>query len=174
MKIYFGLGSNLGDRLRNLEDALEKLKSLGNVVKVSNVYETKPWGVEDQPDFLNACALVEAEKFIAPLEILHTVKNFEAEIGRVKSIRWGARKIDIDILLIDDIIYSSPELTVPHVSIPERLFVLVPLGEITPTGWRHPQTHKTINEMIEALATEPETSVKKFSGSDFALSAARE
>ena len=104
MKIYFGLGSNLGDRLRNLEDALEKLKSLGNVVKVSNVYETKPWGVEDQPDFLNACALVEAEKFIAPLEILHTVKNFEAEIGRVKSIRWGARKIDIDILLIDDII----------------------------------------------------------------------
>ncbi len=154
MQIYFGLGSNLGDRLKNLRDALEKIKSLGKITSVSGIYETKAWGGVVQPDFLNACAKVERENFIEPLEILRAVKNFENELGREKSVRWGPRKIDIDILLIDDIVYKSSVLNVPHISLPERLFVLVPLKDILPSAWRHPENKKTLQEMIEALPPE--------------------
>ena len=76
------------------------------------------------------------------MKILLSLSN-----GRVKSVRWGARKIDIDILLIDDMVYKSPELNIPHISLPERLFVLDPLEEILPPDWRHPENHKTISEM---------------------------
>ena len=147
MNIYFGLGSNLGDRLKNINDAIEKLKTIGNVTAVSRIYETKPWGGVEQPDFLNACVKLEREDFIEPLELLKIIKNFENELGRVKSVRWGARKIDIDILLIDDMVYKSPELNIPHISLPERLFVLEPLEEILPPDWRHPENHKTVSEM---------------------------
>ncbi len=151
MQIYFGLGSNLGDRLKNINDAVEKLKFFGNVVSMSKIYETKPWGGIEQPDFLNACVKIERENFIEPLEILRVIKNFEVELGRVKSVRWGARKIDIDILLIDDMIYKSPELNIPHVSLPERLFVLDPLGDILPPGWRHPENKKSLEEMKKLI-----------------------
>jgi len=151
MNIYFGLGSNLGDRLKNINDAIEKLKTIGNIVAVSKIYETEPWGGVEQPDFLNACVKVEREDFIEPLELLKTVKNFENELGRVKSVRWGARKIDIDILLIDGMIYKSAELNIPHVSLPERLFVLEPLEDILPPQWRHPENNKTISQMKQEL-----------------------
>ena len=151
MNIYFGLGSNLGDRLKNINDAVEKLKTLGRVAAVSRIYETKPWGGVEQPDFLNACVKVEREKFIAPLEILRIIKNFEIELGRVASVRWGARKIDIDILLIDDMIYKSPELNIPHVNLQDRMFVLEPLGEITPPEWHHPELNLSIEEMKAVL-----------------------
>lgn len=152
MHIYFGLGSNLGDRLQNLRDALAKLGTLGHVEAVSSVYETPAWGGVPQPDYLNACVMVDGE--FAPPELLHRVKAFEAELGRVPSVRWGERKIDIDILLIDDVVYHSPELDIPHIRIPERMFVLVPLGEIVPEGWKHPVNGKTISEMINALPPE--------------------
>ena len=135
MNIYFGLGSNLGDRLKNLESAVEKLKTLGRVEKISKIYETKPWGGVEQPDFLNSCVKLERENFIEPLELLKIIKNFEIELGRVKNIRWGARKIDIDILLIDDLIFESEELIIPHINLPNRLFVLEPLSEILPSDW---------------------------------------
>ncbi|MBR2207703.1 MAG: 2-amino-4-hydroxy-6-hydroxymethyldihydropteridine diphosphokinase [Synergistaceae bacterium] len=151
MNIYFGLGSNLGDRSKNMNDAVEKLKTLGSVVAVSKIYETKPWGGVEQPDFLNACVRVEREKFIEPLDLLKIVKNFENELGRVKSVRWGARKIDIDILLIDDMIYQSEELNIPHINLPDRLFVLEPLSEILPSGWRHPENNLSVEEMINFL-----------------------
>ena len=151
MNIYFGLGSNLGDRLKNINGAVEKLKTLGSVVAVSKIYETKPWGGVEQPDFLNACVKLEREKFIEPPELLKIIKNFEIELGRVPSVRWGARKIDIDILLIDDMIYKSPELNIPHINLPERLFVLEPLSEILPLNWRHPENKKTVSEMINFL-----------------------
>ena len=151
MQIYFGLGSNLGDREKNLKDALEKLKELGNLTKISKIYETKAWGGVEQPDFLNACAKIEREKFIEPLELLRIIKNFENELGRIKSIRWGPRKIDIDILLMDEMIYKNPELNIPHINLPDRLFVLEPLSEIISKDWRHPENHKTVQEMIEEL-----------------------
>ena len=151
MNIYFGLGSNLGDRLENLNGAIEKLKSLGKLTGISSFIETAPWGGVEQPNFLNACAKIEAKKNYSPLEILRAVKNFEIQLGRVESVRWGPRKIDIDILLIDDLIFHSPLLDVPHIRIPERLFVLVPLEEILPAGWRHPENNQSIREMIKAL-----------------------
>ena len=154
MKIYFGLGSNLGDRLKNLNDAVEKLKSVGTIKKISRVYETKAWGGIEQPNFLNACLEVERENFIEPIELLRIIKNFEAELGRIPSVRWGARKIDIDILLIDEIIYKSPELNIPHIYLPERLFVLIPLSDIIAPEWRHPENKKTVQEMINGLPNE--------------------
>ena len=154
MNIYFGLGTNLGNRLENLMNAVEKLKLIGEITNSSNIYETEAWGGVPQPDYLNMCVKVKTEKFIEPLEILKTVKNFEVELGREKNIRWGARKIDIDILLIDDVIYKSEELNIPHINIPDRLFVLVPLREILPDEWRHPENNMKVDEMIENLKNE--------------------
>ena len=154
MNIYFGLGTNLGNRLENLSNAVEKLKLIGEITNSSNLYETEAWGGVPQPDYLNMCVKVKTEKFIEPLEILKTVKNFEVELGREKNIRWGARKIDIDILLIDDVIYKSEELNIPHINIPDRLFVLVPLREILPDEWRHPENNMKVDEMIENLKNE--------------------
>ena len=152
--IYFGLGSNLGDRLQNLRDALEKLRSLGNVASVSRVYETPAWGGVPQPDYLNACVKIDTSCCIDPPELLRTVKDFERELGRVPSIRWGERKIDIDILLVDDEVYHSEELDIPHIRIPERLFVLVPLKDIVCEDWRHPINGKSVREMIDELEGE--------------------
>ena len=152
MYIYFGLGSNLGNKLQNLRNSLEKLKTLGKIEAVSSVYETPAWGGVPQPDYLNACVKVEASDTIAPIELLRTVKTFEHELGRVPSVRWGERLIDIDILLIDDMIFHSEELDIPHIMIPQRLFVLVPLSEIVGPEWRHPVNGKGVHEMIACLS----------------------
>ncbi len=153
MNIYFGLGSNLGNRLGNLREALEKLRTLGRVVKCSNVYETPAWGGVPQPDYLNACVRVESG-CVEAMGLLRRVKGFERELGRVESVRWGARKIDVDILLMDEEVYHSEELDVPHVRIAERMFVLVPLGEILPEGWRHPVNGRSVGDMIRELGEE--------------------
>ena len=154
MYMYFGLGSNLGDRLQNLRNALEKLKALGKIEAVSSIYETKAWGGVPQPDYLNACVKVNAFDTIAPHELLRTVKGFERELGRMPSVRWGERKIDIDILSIDDMIYHSEELDIPHIMMPQRLFVLIPLSEILPLNWKHPVNGKTVHEMIACISDE--------------------
>ncbi len=151
MNIYFALGSNLGNRLQSLRLAAEKLKRFGHVSKSSDVFSTVPWGGVEQPDYLNACVRVESPLCYEPHEVLKAVKNFEREIGRAESVRWGARKIDIDILLMDDVILHSQDLDIPHVRIPERLFVLVPLSQIVPEDWRHPENDLTVREMIERV-----------------------
>ena len=160
--MYFGLGSNLGDRLQNLRDALlqnlrdalEKLKALGKLEAVSSVYETLAWGGVPQPNYLNACVKIATSDTIIPLELLRTVKTFEQELGRKPSVRWGARKIDIDILLLDDMIYHAKELDIPHIMMSKRLFVLVPLSEILPPNWKHPVNGKTVYEMIAYINDE--------------------
>lgn len=149
--MYFALGSNLGNRLQNLRDAVNRLATFGHVSAKSSVYSTEPWGGISQPDYLNACVKIESTSKIEPHEILKAVKNFEREIGRVDSVRWGARKIDIDILLMGDVIVETEELTIPHARIPERLFVLVPLSEIVPEDWRHPVNGKSIREMMSEI-----------------------
>ncbi|MBR4196887.1 MAG: 2-amino-4-hydroxy-6-hydroxymethyldihydropteridine diphosphokinase [Synergistaceae bacterium] len=151
MKIYFALGSNLGNRLQNLREAVRRLESLGHVSASSDVFSTAPWGGVAQPDYLNACVRIDSPSDYEPHEILKAVKNFEREIGRVESVRWGARKIDIDILLMDDVIFHSQDLDIPHARIPERLFVLVPLSQIVPDGWRHPENGLTVHEMIAGV-----------------------
>ena len=152
--IYFGLGSNLGNRIENLRNAVERLREIGEILSASKVYETPAWGGIEQPDYMNACVKVrmnDENANMTPREILSRIKDYEKELGRVENIRWGARKIDIDILLIDDEIYHDDSLDVPHIRIPERLFVLIPLRDIMNENWRHPVNHKSINEMIENL-----------------------
>jgi len=127
---YLGLGANLGDRLGNLERAVEGLAAQPGVrvVRSSRVYETDPVGGPAQPEFLNA--VVEVETDLPPLELLEACRRVEAELGRVRAERWGPRTIDIDILTYGDETIVEPDLVVPHPRMHERAFVLVPLAEL--------------------------------------------
>jgi 2-amino-4-hydroxy-6-hydroxymethyldihydropteridine diphosphokinase len=129
---YLGLGSNLGDRQRNLEQAVSALDGTSGirVMRVSSFRVTPPYGVEDQPEFLNG--VVEAETELDPPALLAAVKEIETKLGRVPSYRWGPRQIDIDILLYDRLRWESPELTIPHPGILVRPFVTEPLAELAP------------------------------------------
>ena len=130
--VYLGIGSNLGGRQSNCERALELLEGAGvKLKKRSKLIETEPWGVEDQPRFINMAVM--AETSLEPLELLSVIKNIEQEMGRhlQKNIpRWGPRVIDIDILLYGLLVHDSPGLKVPHPLMHERAFVLGPLAEI--------------------------------------------
>jgi 2-amino-4-hydroxy-6-hydroxymethyldihydropteridine diphosphokinase len=146
--VYLGLGSNLGDRDANLRAAIGRLSDLMRVTRVSSVYETKPLLVEDQPLFYNlACA---GATPLGPGELLQAVKRIEREVGRVSGPRYGPRLIDIDILLFDDLVLSTAELTIPHSAMLERAFVLIPLAEIAPDQ-RHPVAGRTIGDLAGAI-----------------------
>lgn len=126
--VYLSLGSNLGDRLANLHQAICRLPSQVEVITASRVYETPPWGFLNQPAFLNQ--VVEARTALPPSLLLEYVKGIEAEMGRMLTFRYGPRSIDIDILLYDDLQLNTPELVIPHARLAERAFVLVPLAEM--------------------------------------------
>jgi 2-amino-4-hydroxy-6-hydroxymethyldihydropteridine diphosphokinase len=126
-----GLGSNLGDAAANVEAASAALGSLGTVLARSSLYRTKAWGVTEQPDFVNAAALLETD--LGPFALLDALKALEMRLGRVESFRWGPRDIDLDILAYDDLVLDEPTLTIPHVRLHERAFALVPLAEIDPS-----------------------------------------
>lgn len=126
--IYLGLGTNLGDRAGNLRQALARLKQSIRITAVSSIYETEPWGVREQPRFLNMA--VGGETALTPDELLQTVKAIEREMGRTDGVRYGPRVIDIDILLYDDLIVRQTGLEIPHPRLTERAFVLAPLAEI--------------------------------------------
>ncbi len=131
-KVYCGLGTNIGDRIRYLSEAVSKLNSHPNcaVVNFSSVYETLPMGDSEQNNYLNA--VVEVETDLNVYEFHSLIKSIEVEIGRNKTYRWGPREIDIDLLFFDDLTIETSELTIPHKGIVERDFVLVPLLEIAP------------------------------------------
>ena len=149
-RVYFGLGSNLGDRLRNLQEALDKLSQSCRVLRCSRVYETAPWGFDDQPAFLNQ--VVEAESDLPPLDLLKTIKHIETNLGRTPTFRYGPRLIDIDILIYGQQVLKTADLAVPHAMISERAFVLVPLAELIPAETL-PGTGKTITELLAAVDT---------------------
>ena len=128
--VFLSLGANLGDRLDNLSKAIEKLGVFSNLIRLSSIYETDPWGYIDQPHFYNQVVKIETD--IGPVELLHQIKKVEQEIGRTPSFKYGPRLIDLDILLFDDLVLSTPELVVPHPQLMNRAFVLVPLAEINP------------------------------------------
>ncbi len=129
-RVFLGLGSNLGDRVGYLEGAVCLLKEVGEVICVSTVYESPPWGVENQPAFLNCVA--EVRTSLDPFELLRWAKSAERRIGRKERFRWGPREIDIDILLFGEEIIDSRELSIPHRFLEEREFFLIPLLEIEP------------------------------------------
>ena len=123
-----GVGANVGDAAATVRAAIAALDRLGRVVRASSLYRTKPWGVTEQPDFINAVALLETA--LAPHDLLRALKALERDFGRTPSVRWGPRAIDLDILTYDARKIQDPELSVPHPRVFERAFVLVPLAEI--------------------------------------------
>ena len=131
MRAYLGLGSNLGDRADYLKKAVEALASSGiKIEAISRIYETEPWGVEEQPEFWNQ--VVEVETILEPLELLHVCQEIEQRLGRERHEHWGPRTIDIDLLIYDNRFSKSEELMLPHPFLEERAFVLTPLREIAP------------------------------------------
>jgi 2-amino-4-hydroxy-6-hydroxymethyldihydropteridine diphosphokinase len=130
MKIVFALGSNLGDREENIENAIAELNELVEITHLSTFLETDPVGGPAQPRYLNAVAIAEGE--IDPANLMDSVLAIEKKLGRVRDIKWGPRTIDIDIITIDQLTINSPHLTVPHPLAHTRSFVLTPWLEIDP------------------------------------------
>lgn len=147
--IYIALGSNIGDREGNLKRALDMLEeSSVHIIKKSKFYETKPYGVADQPDFLNAVAEVSAD--MQPIDLLHTMQDIERRMGRERKRHWGERNIDLDLLIYPNVIMDTPELTLPHKDMENREFVLRPMTEIAP-DLVHPVLGSTMQELLNAL-----------------------
>ncbi len=145
---YLLLGSNLGDRRAHLAAARRTLAaSAGRVVAASALYETAAWGVTSQPAFLNQ-ALALDTALTAPA-LLAACLAAEQDRGRERRTRWGARTLDVDILLFDSEIITTPALSIPHPRLPERRFALLPLAELAPQ-LRHPQLGQTIGELLAA------------------------
>ena len=140
---YLCLGGNLGDRLVALTEALTLLHAHDDMrmLSCSSVYETEPWAVADQPNFLNLVAAFETT--LSPVDLLAVCKDVEAGIGRAESYRWGPRLIDVDILLYGDEVVSipDPDLQIPHIRLHERAFALVPLAEIAADIHVPPDNH---------------------------------
>jgi 2-amino-4-hydroxy-6-hydroxymethyldihydropteridine diphosphokinase len=134
VRVYLGLGSNLADRAANLWEATRRIGALPacRVVRASPLFETEPVGLADQPWFLNCALAVDTE--LDALELLRAVKRLEREQGRVPGVRWGPRLIDMDVLLYDDLILASEELTLPHPELWNRRFVLLPLAAVLDDG----------------------------------------
>jgi 2-amino-4-hydroxy-6-hydroxymethyldihydropteridine diphosphokinase len=158
--VYLSLGSNVGDRAANLNTAIERLRSLGEVAAVSSFYETEPVEFTAQPWFLNCAVKLNTEKM--PKQLLNAVLDIEKEMGRKRLKKKGPRTIDIDILLFGNSVIDTKGLAVPHPAMHERRFVLEPLAEIAPEV-RHPVFKRTARELRDALP--PGQAVKRLSKS---------
>lgn len=146
------LGANLGDRVNTLQRAADLMaERVGPVVRRSGLYETAPWGVTDQPSFLNQVLAVETG--LEPAALLAQSQAIEEELGRIRHEKWGARVIDIDILYYDQLILRTETLTIPHPYLHQRRFTLVPLAEISP-DFVHPVLKKTTLELLGEVSDE--------------------
>jgi 2-amino-4-hydroxy-6-hydroxymethyldihydropteridine diphosphokinase len=141
------LGSNLGDRKHLLKEAAEQLSlHVGGIIKYSSYYETKAWGNEDQPDFLNQVLVCETRH--KPIDVLKSCLSVEKNLGRDRKEKWGSRTIDIDILYFEQEIIATPELKIPHPFLHERRFTLVPLCEVLP-DFIHPVFNFSTKQLLE-------------------------
>lgn len=131
-RAHLALGSNLGDRLAHLQSAIDGLRATDKivVVAVSGVYETDPVGGPEQGAYLNAVVAIDTA--LGPWELLAVAQQLEADAARVRSVRWGPRTLDVDVLLYDDVTLDDERLTIPHPRMWERAFVLVPLADVAP------------------------------------------
>ncbi len=145
-KAYLLLGSNEGDRLKNIKRAIDLLQKHGQIVAISKVYETEPWGLSDQPHYLNAA--IEIRTGLSAVELLSATEQIESSLGRERAVKWGQRTLDIDILLYGDDIINSENLTIPHPFLQIRRFALVPLAEIAP-NLTHPALKKDIKTLLD-------------------------
>jgi 2-amino-4-hydroxy-6-hydroxymethyldihydropteridine diphosphokinase len=145
---YLSLGTNLGNPEENLNRAIMKIRENGCVVeKQSSFIKTAPYGVIDQPDFLNCVIKISTDK--TPFELLDTLLSIEQDMGRIRREKWGPRIIDIDILFYDDLIIDTENLKIPHPDLHNRLFVLKPLNEIAP-NLVHPVLRKTTRQLLDS------------------------
>lgn len=150
--VFLGLGSNSGDRKKNILKAIKLLEKSGQkVLRLSSLRETKPYGYKKQKNFFNA--VVKLKTKLLPLELLELCKKIEKKIGRTKSFRWGPREIDVDILFFGKEVIKNKKLTIPHSDLHNRNFVLTPLLEIAP-NFVHPVFKKRVSEIYSTLQGE--------------------
>ncbi len=150
-RAYVAIGSNLGERQQLIEQGIEALKRLEGcrVESVSQIIATEPYGVTDQPDFLNG--MIALRTFLPPLELLDSLQEIEQAAGRQRLVRWGPRTLDLDLIFYDHAVIDMERLQVPHPDMQNREFVLKPLAELAPY-YRHPILQKTVKEMLDAIS----------------------
>ncbi len=152
MRNYFiSIGTNMGNKEKNIDDALDMIRENARIVKESSRISTKAWGLEDQDDFLNMA--IEVESYEEPEDFLKILQNIENKLGRVRKIKWGPRLIDLDILFINDEVIYTEDLKIPHPYIEQRDFVLDPLNEIAPF-FVHPVLKKSIMNIVSEKGKE--------------------
>lgn len=150
---YLGLGSNLGDKVLNLDMTIQQIAlEAGALLGISTFYQTKPWGFDSENDFLNAVVMIDTE--FTPLDLLVITQKIEKKIGRLKKTKnsYTDRLIDIDILLYDNQVVNLPQLTIPHKLLHKRDFVLIPMTELAPE-LIHPVLGKTMKELSEEIVS---------------------
>jgi len=146
-RAYLLIGGNMGERISNLDKAKKLIhKNAGGIINSSSIYETEPWGVSEQPAFLNQVLLIKTR--FSGNELLQQLLSIEKEIGRIREVKFGPRIIDIDILFFNEDIITTNELVIPHPEIQNRRFALVPMNEIA-DSFVHPVIGQTIGELLD-------------------------
>ena len=149
MLAHLCLGANLGDPADQIETAVQQLRDSGiRILRRSSLISTKPYGLQGQPDYMNQ--VIEVRCDLSPRELLRKIQDAEASMGRIRTLRWGPRLIDIDILLCEDLIVNDSDLVVPHPDFTNRLFAMQLLDELVP-DMVHPVLKKTLREIYENL-----------------------